>query len=189
VAAGRETTRSDLKGLMGKSPNAVFYEVQHLRQQLVMVITLPSGLFLIGFFVYAMVQQLIHGRPFGDNPMPDGVLAVMGPLYILLGILLLWLYFGGKLVTEVRPDGLFVRFFPLHRRTQHIRTDEIESCEVMTYRPIRDFGGWGIRRGPKGRAYNVFGNRGAYLTFRDGKRLLVGSQKPQMLVDAIKAIR
>ena len=140
---------------MGKSPNAVFYEVQHLRQQLVMVITLPSGLFLIGFFVYAMVQQLIHGRPFGDHPMPDGVLAVMGPLYILLGILLLWLYFGGKLVTEVRPDGLFVRFFPLHRRTQHIRTDEIESCEVMTYRPIRDFGGWGIRRGPKGRAYNV----------------------------------
>ena len=174
---------------MKRSPNAVFCEVQHFRQQLLMAIILPAGLFLIGFFVYAMVEQLVRGRPFGDHPMPDGVLLVMGPLYILLGLLLLWLYFVGKLITEVRPDGLFVQLYPLHRHFRHIRTDAIESCEVLTYRPIRDFGGWGIRCGLKGRAYNVSGNRGAYLTFNDGKRLLIGSQKPEMLVEAVRSIR
>jgi hypothetical protein len=171
-----------------RSPNAVFYEVQRLRQQALMAIVLPAGLFLVGFFVYAIIEQLVLGRPFGDQPMPDGVLLVMGPLYILLGGLLIWLYFGGKLITEVRPDGLFVRFYPLHRRFQHFRPDAIESCESLTYRPIRDFGGWGIRRGGKGRAYNVSGNRGAYLAFKDGKRLLIGSQKPDMLADAIRSI-
>lgn len=41
----------------------------------------------------------------------------------------------------------------------------------------RDYGGWGIRYGRKGKAFNVFGSRGLQLEFTNGKRLLIGSQK------------
>jgi hypothetical protein len=173
---------------LSRNPNAVFYEVQYLREQRLFGLVVPAGLFLIGFFGYAIVKQLILGEPFGDDPMSDRFLAVAGPLYILLGGLLLWLYFGGNLTTEVRPDGLYVRLYPIHRSYRHIGLEVIEKCEVLTYRAIRDFGGWGIRAGRKGRAYNVFGNKGAYLTFKDGKRLLIGSQKAESLVEAILSI-
>jgi hypothetical protein len=39
-----------------------------------------------------------------------------------------------------------------------------------------EYGGWGIKYGKMGKAYNVSGNRGVQLEFTDGKRLLIGSQ-------------
>jgi hypothetical protein len=56
---------------------------------------------------------------------------------------------------------------------------------VRTYRPIRDYGGWGIRYGRNGKAYNVSGNRGVMLEFSHGQKLLIGSQKPGDLANAI----
>lgn len=150
-----------------------------------MVLVIPAGLFLIAFFAWGMIQQLALGEPFGNDPMSNRFLAVFGSAYILLGGFLLWLYFAGRLITEVRPEGLFFRFHPVQRRDRHIRFDDIERCEALTYRPIRDFRGWGIRFGRLGRAYNVSGNRGAYLTMKSGRRLLIGSQKTDTLVEAI----
>lgn len=61
----------------------------------------------------------------------------------------------------------------LFREVQHVRQ----------YRPILDYGGWGIRWAPgKGWAYTVRGNLGVQLELSDGKRLLVGSQSPEGLV-------
>jgi hypothetical protein len=170
---------------MLRDPRSVFYEVQRVREQGLMKVVLPAGLFLIAFFAYAMIRQLVLGEPFGDAPMSNRFLAVFGSAYIMLGVFLVWLYFSGKLITEVRSEGLFVRFYPFHRRARHVRFGDIEKCEVLTYRPIRDFGGWGIRAGRMGRAYNVSGNRGAYLTMKSGRRLLVGSQRADTLVGAI----
>jgi hypothetical protein len=56
---------------------------------------------------------------------------------------------------------------------------------VQTYRPIRDYGGWGIRYGRGGKAYNVSGNRGVMLELSDGQKLLIGSQRPEELANAI----
>ena len=88
--------------------------------------------------------------------------------------------------TEVRLDGLYVRFFPLHLRFRSWRYDEIESAEPRTYAPIREFGGWGIRRGRKGWAYNVRGKQGVQLTMTTGKRILIGTQQPDRLSAAIQ---
>ena len=57
---------------------------------------------------------------------------------------------------------------------------------MRQYRPILDYGGWGIRWGPgKGWAYNVSGNRGVQLELLDGKQLLIGSQNPEKLAQMI----
>jgi hypothetical protein len=117
--------------------------------------------------------------------MSDTGLAVVGPLMILLGIGLALLFYKMRLVTEVRKDGVYVNFIPLSRQT--VLFADIAGCEVRTYRPIRDYGGWGIRYGPAGKAFNVSGNRGVQLKLTNGKRLLIGSQRPEELAQAVRA--
>ena len=40
-----------------------------------------------------------------------------------------------------------------------------------------DYGGWGIKEGPKGKALIVKGNKGLQLFLKSGEKLLIGTQK------------
>ncbi len=169
-------------------PAASFHEEQQLRERTIALMLPVGGVLMIVFFAYAMFQQLVVGKPFGGDPMSDTVLFFFGLFYVLLGLALILLFYKGRLITEVRPDGLFVKFDPFHRHFKHYRVDDLAECEAVTYRPIRDFGGWGIRVGRGGWAYNVSGNRGVQLRFKSGKRLMIGSKRPEALLEAIQSI-
>ena len=158
----------------------VFREVQRFRQVWVWAVVLA----LSGLMWYAAVVQLVFRRPFGTNPMPDGVLIVF---WLLFGAGMPALFLYTRLITEVRRDGVYLRYLPFHRRFRKIAFEDIKDYEVQTYRPLRDYGGWGIRYGAKGKAYNVSGNQGVQLEFVKGGRLLIGSQRPQELWQAIRA--
>jgi hypothetical protein len=115
--------------------------------------------------------------------MSNTALAIVGMVVIIFVVGLTYLFYTMKLITEVRDDDLCVKFFPLSR--QVISFDSIKRCEVRTYNPIKEYGGWGIRYGKRGKAYNVSGNRGVQVEFYVGKPLLIGSQKPEELERAI----
>lgn len=84
-------------------------------------------------------------------------------------------------------DGLCVRVLPFTRFRRHIPFDLITSCEARTYSPIREYGGWGMKFGRGGKAYNVMGNRGVQLVLVSGERLLIGSQRADELAGVIKS--
>jgi hypothetical protein len=149
-----------------------------------LILVLPISLFLVILFGCGMIKQLIFGHPWGSRPLPDIALAILGPLWILFGIGLALVFYCTKLITEVRDDAVYVRFFPLAH--QRIPFEDIRRCEVRTYRPIREFGGWGIRYGRGAKAYNVSGNRGVQLELSNGKRFLIGSGRPEELARAIE---
>lgn len=174
---------------MKRSPDAVFVEEQPLRNNWFVYLAAAIGIGTIGYFGYAMTKQIVLGEPFGDRPMSDPALLIVGGLYVLFGALLLFLFFRGGLVTEVRASGLFIRYFPFHRVFREIPLGGVRSCEARTYGPIREFGGWGIRVGRGKRAYNVSGNRGVQLEYADGSVLLIGSRKAEQLASAIESIR
>lgn len=117
--------------------------------------------------------------------MPDTVLLITGSVSILATTGFLYLFYRLRLVTEVGKDAIPLRFWPLARR--QIDFAIIRSCRPVTYRPIRDFGGWGIRDGKKGKAYSVGGNKGAEHVVAEGKPLLIGSQHPGALAATINA--
>jgi hypothetical protein len=52
---------------------------------------------------------------------------------------------------------------------------------------MREYGGWGVKYGWAGKAYNISGNRGVQLKLSNGKGLLIGSQRPEELAQAIQA--
>lgn len=119
--------------------------------------------------------------------MSDVGLAVtaLGTLLFSLGIV--WLFLAMALKVEARSDALYIHYKPLKRRTvQYQDITRVEACE---YRPIVQYGGWGIRRGRTGWAYNVSGNKGVRLTFHDGKDLMIGSERYTELAAAIEAER
>jgi hypothetical protein len=164
--------------IMSSGNQILFREEQKFNQLWLWVLVLiPASISW-----YAAIEQLVFKRTFGTNPASDSG-AVL--IWVIFGILFPIFMASLRLVTEVRSDGLYVRFYPLHRSYRNFPFDSIRSCHVQKYRPIRDYGGWGIRYGLKGTAYNVSGDRGVLLEFRDGSKLMIGSQQPEGLAAAM----
>lgn len=111
----------------------------------------------------------------------------MGPLGVVVAGVVCGFMWSLRLVTEVRDDGLYIRFAPLHRSFRRVPWSAIDSVEATRYRPLREYGGWGIRWRPGAIAYNVSGSRGVFLTRLDERDLLIGSQQPDELASVIRA--
>jgi len=88
-----------------------------------------------------------------------------------------------RLKTSVGPDEVTVRLGFLTTTRVPFRT--IARAEAVVYRPIRDYGGWGIRGSMRRRALNASGNQGVLITKTDGSTLLIGSQNPRALLSAL----
>lgn len=102
-------------------------------------------------------------------------------LLVIIGVA--GLMYTLKLSVRLDNDHLHIRFWPLVKRD--IPLEEMVQWEARTYRPIMEYGGWGIRCSWKGMAYNVSGNRGVQLRLATGKRILIGSQRAEELAEAI----
>ncbi|WFN33782.1 DUF6141 family protein [Methanogenium sp. S4BF] len=156
----------------------IFSEVQWFRTaMLVMVVWAAALLVWYGFYL-----QIVAGIPFGGNPGPDWLmwvlLAAFGigmPVFFLL------------LRLEVRVGGgrLSYRVYPVHLQFRDVNCLGIAAAESVSYRPLRDYGGWGIRWGKRGAAYMVSGNRGVCVSLSDGTSFLIGSQRADELAAAL----
>ncbi|MEP6802864.1 MAG: hypothetical protein ABJC07_13030 [Acidobacteriota bacterium] len=91
-----------------------------------------------------------------------------------------------KMRTSVDRDAITVRFGFLN--TTRIPFAEIARAEAVAYRPIRDYGGWGIRGFGGRRALNVRGNLGVLVVRADGATVLVGCQRPRELLAALAGV-
>lgn len=152
----------------------LYSEKQRFRQWWLWLLVLPGP----GFCLWAIFQQIIMHSPIGNNPTSDFVLIIFG---LIVGVgFPLFIYTAG-LDTEVRKSGLSVRFRPFHRKWVVFDFDSIRKAEARTYSPLKDYGGWGIRNGRSGKAYNVSGNKGVLLTLKDGNNVLIGSRNHEVL--------
>jgi hypothetical protein len=91
-----------------------------------------------------------------------------------------------KLESSLTSEGVSVRFFPFIQKNTRYSFEAIESVVVVDYKPLREYGGWGLRLGKNGVAYSVSGKHGVLITFKEPqklmkglhKTLLIGTQKP-----------
>lgn len=160
----------------------MFEEEQHFRQIWAWLILLGVSFML----TYGMIQQLYLGIDFGSSSMSDTTFVIVW-LIFALGFPIA--FYTARLTTRVYSDRLAIQLFPLHFNEQSFPLDQVEEVQATTYRPILDYGGWGIRYGRKGKAYNVYGKKGVKLHFQSGRPLLIGSQKPNELAQVLKKAR
>ena len=154
--------------------NSNFIEIQQFRQGwLLAMVLVPciSALIYIGF------------KGFRNWPMSGTNMLIFGAIALALVLVPVFML-SIKMVTEVKNDAIHIRFFPLKREV--ISFSEIAKCDARQYSPIKEYGGWGIRYGTKGMAYNVSGDRGVQLELTNGKRLLIGSKRSEELAKTIK---
>jgi hypothetical protein len=160
-----------------QSDRLTYSEIQRFRQWWLWVLCLVFPVSSL----WALVQQIIVGSFFGSNPEGFMVLIIL----VIIGGLFTWFMYTTGLDTEVYEEGLRIRFLPFHRNWRVYLFSYMQKAEAITYRPLMDYGGWGIRSGRKGKAYNVSGNKGVLLTFRDGNHVLIGSNNHQVLFSAV----
>ena len=125
-------------------------------------------------------RQILWHHPWGNPPVTNGNL-------LFLTILALAVYFRlitVRLVTELRPEQLSVAMKGFWRKTR-VAIKDIRSAAAVEYDPATEYRGYGVRRGPRGQAYIASGNKAVQLELRDGRKLLVGSQRPKELVRRI----
>ena len=103
---------------------------------------------------------------------------VLIPLVIL--ILVYSFILSIKLITRIDEKGIYYQFFPFNLKLKLISWNDLEQCYYRKYKPIKEFGGWGYRtKFGNGKALNIRGNLGIQLSFNNGKKLLLGTQKPE----------
>jgi len=141
---------------------------------------------LSGIWIWQLVQQVFMGIPFGNNPSSNLVVILTGLFPLLTIILFRFL----TLETIINEEGINFRFRPFQRKPKVIKTSDIIHYEVKKYSPLKDYGGWGIRygSGKNGRAYNVSGNQGVLFEFKNGKKFLLGTQKPSEIRSALEKL-
>jgi len=161
--------------------DVLFKEVQRFRQPWILALLLG----VVAIYAWGFVQQIVLGVPWGNNPASDELMWI---ILVFIGALVAFII-SIRLEVTVSAAGLSVRFFPLHLRPRHFDRGEIVEHRPMTYHPLRDFGGWGIRYGQTGWAYIVRGTEGVLVRTSGGKQLLIGSQRAVELDAAIGAMR
>jgi hypothetical protein len=165
---------------MIRENEVIIREVQRFKQRWIWPLVLVAA----GAAWIAAIIHFLVGDSAAKGRMPD-VLMVF--IWLLIGIGLPLLFITIMLVVEVRPDGLYYRFYPFHLSFHDIPYGNIKTVEARTYRPVREYGGWGIRFSKRnGKAYNMSGDRGVQLELTNGKRVLFGSQKADELAAAIR---
>jgi hypothetical protein len=168
----------------------LFTEEQRFRSTFVWLIMLPSWGVINVIFGIGINQQIILGKTWGDEPMSDlGLIGVtLGVNLLIIGILFLML--KTKMVLQIRDTGLFYKYPPFIIREKKIGPEEIERYEVRQYKPLQEYGGWGIRQRNKwkrniGVAYNVSGNIGLQIYLKNGKKILFGTQRKDAIGSAM----
>jgi len=142
-------------------------------------------LVLLAIFIYTLVMQEFFNKPVGNEPASATVMWLNGGLLLLVFLLIK----NMLLRVEIRDDGIYYKYSPIHRKWRTIPYSKIKRAYIRKYNALKEYGGYGVRLGlgAKGRALNVRGNMGLQLEFNDNKsNLLIGTQKPEKLKEALK---
>ena len=118
----------------------------------------------------------------------DAIHGLFAYVSILLMIVVIALVMLSKLTTEVSETGISFRMTPFHNKVRSYEWSDIDTVEVRKYSPLKEYGGWGLRIGLQGTAYNVKGNMGLQLVTHEGKRILIGTQRPGELVEVLEQL-
>lgn len=149
----------------------IFKEEQRFTQLWLIILVLVSTLVPLAIIVGSYIEN------------PERFSPLEFALIVVLIVLACGLIFIFKLSTRVDEIGIHYKFFPFHINYKHIYWKDIKSAHIRTYDAIAEYGGWGLKGGAlwnksNGTAINVSGNIGMQLELKNGKKLLIGTNKP-----------
>ena len=149
-----------------------YHEEQQFRQPWLLVLLMALAIPAVIVAIDVAVRQPALLLP--ALLLGPGVIAVIALLFAL-----------ARLVVDVDRDVITVAFHFLWPK-RRIRILEVRKAEATKYSPLLDYGGYGVRLGFRGWAFNVSGDEGVLVETNDGSRVMIGSQRPKELEAAIE---
>lgn len=164
----------------------VFRESQRFNQWWLILF----GLFMIIVLTYSYVEVY---KDSGNNLNNDQLISMIlsGGITVIVFLLILFI----RLKTKIDENGISYQMTPFHLKPRLILWRELSKCFVRKYSPLVEYGGWGIRgfqrKGfwdfrNKGMAFNIKGDKGIQLIFKDGGKLLIDTQNSKNAEKAIQ---
>ena len=187
-----------------KKEDIIFYERQYFSRWFLLLTLIPINL----IFVVGCIVQIGFGKPWGNNPASDTGLIIVMVSMLLFTIFMLSI----NMKTIVDCDGIHIRIwlFPFYFHSKSFFWEDISEAYIRKYKPIREYGGWGIRVGlnntgfsfiriksinlgnrlnlRKSSAYNMSGNIGLQLVLANGKKVLIGTNNQNELSETLQKL-
>ena len=162
--------------------NALFQESQNFRGT-------PAVRWIVGSVVVTdvIVAVLIFALTRPENYNQAGFWIAQVTLFVVtIGIIAMFAV--TRIDTRVTQDDVSVRMWPLKGRT--ISAAGIREVRIVDVYPM-EYGGWGVRWISRGRAYIYRGGKGkgVRLDLQSGMHVLIESDRPDELLEAINEIR
>lgn len=161
----------------GNKSEILFEEIQQFTKAPVReFIKILMGIVFIALVVSLALQK---GRMTDYNRL----LIIFLPILLVANFIL-----GSKLITQVRTDGIYVRFPPWQSKFSQYNWIDIAEVFVKDYKPMREFMGWGIRYAPGKIGFIVSGNSCIEIVFKNGNRVLITTQRPGEVNEVLRRI-
>ncbi|UOQ99064.1 hypothetical protein MUN81_06115 [Hymenobacter sp. 5317J-9] len=110
---------------------------------------------------------------------------LIGPVVGVAGVALLLTL---RLDTRIDKAGAHYRLFPLQWQWRTQSWPNVARAYVRSYDPLSEYGGWGLKGTSRNRAYNMAGHQGLQLELTDGRRLLLGTQRPAEVAQVLQEL-
>lgn len=162
----------------------LYSEEQQFDQLFIWILLGIGTVPMMGILGAGFYKQIILGQPWGDKPMSDLalILVTFFVLIFVTGITILFRY--SKLEVKVDRWTVQYKFSPFIPNWKEILRHDIKSYKIRKYSILR---GYGVRWGLDGtKTLNVKGNQGIEFHFGDNKKLLIGTQQPELFALALE---
>lgn len=148
-----------------------------------------SSLSLVGYLIFFVVKY---------NSI-EFFWTIVFSMFFSLDIFILLYIFLGRMIVSVNENELLVYFGFTKLVKYKIPLHEIISIEPVEFRPLMEFGGWGMRHGnfrsEKTGCLTASGNKGVLIKLLSKKKitfmfevdkLIIGSSQPENLMLALR---
>ncbi|MCX7908019.1 MAG: hypothetical protein N2560_00665 [Ignavibacteria bacterium] len=165
-----------------------YYEKQKINRFFTILIVIFAGIVPIASYIfsYYLVFSNFKTTVFSKDTY---MFYLSGLVVFLLSFFVVYLFLNLKLELKISKDGIYFRLFPFHRKFRFIPYSDIRYYTIRRFRPIMEYGGWGIRYSAKrnGIAYTLSGHFGLQLELNSYKRLMIGVKSPEAVLFSLKS--
>lgn len=113
---------------------------------------------------------------------------ILATTFFVMMLGLTTLFYKMKLITQIKRDGIYIKFPPIINKFRFISKKEINRYEIIKYKIGKGYRGRGVNRGTmnNSRTYTVSGKIGLQIYLKDGKKVLIGTQRKEAINTAMQ---
>jgi hypothetical protein len=156
-----------------------FHETQRLRDNpWVIVLIVAVALAALIPLLYGIYWQIGQGIPWGNKPMRNSELIGTTAVVIVSMTLMIFMVMNLRLEVKIDQDGIRYRMFPAKWKWRLVSPSEIVEYKFAERFKMFESGGIGHHRNvlKNMRSFKISGRKHMTIKFKDGHRLLLGTQ-------------